>query len=233
MGHEILTVLTSAWANFLELVARFLPRLLAMLLIVIAGWLAAWVARAIVRRALRIGRISVVVEKSGAAELLRRADAPPLERLVGTVVFWLVWLGALLSGMQAVGFGGTESLVADLVRFVPKLVAATLILVVGVAIANFLWRATLLAAVNARIPSARLLGGLVRLLALGATLAMALEQIDVAGQVVRTAFTLVMGSVMLAASIAFGLGGRSLARRFLEEKILRREEPPGDEPPHV
>jgi hypothetical protein len=232
MGHEILSVLNATWTNFLALLMRFLPRLLAMTAIVVVGWLIAHVTRVVVRRALRLVRVSSLFERSGAMDLLRRAEVPPPERILGAVAFWLVWIAFLLSGMHALGFAGTDLLVADLVRFVPKLVAATVVGLAGVAVSNFFWRATLLAAVNARIPSARLLGGLVRGLGLVATLAMALEQIEVAWGVVRTAFTLTFGAVMLAAAIAFGLGGRSLAQRFLEETLARKNASP-EEPPHV
>jgi hypothetical protein len=232
MSRDILSVLASTWTKFLELAAQFLPRLLAMLVIVVAGWFFAYVTRAIVRRLLRIKRLAALFEKSGTAELLRRADAPLPDALLSGAVFWLVWFGFLLAGLHALGFAGTEPLVADLVRFVPKLFVAAIILVAGIGISNFLWRATLVAAVNARLPAARLLGALVRVLAFAATVATALEQLDVASQVVRMTFTITFGAVMLAGAIAFGFGGRGLARRFLEEK-LRRDEPPKDEPPHV
>jgi hypothetical protein len=231
MLREILNVLHAAWNNFLEVLTHFLPRLLAMVTIIVAGWIVATIARLVVRRAMRIGRITALADRSGVAELLRKADAPPLDRLLGTIVFWLVLLSALLSGMSALGLAGLELLAADVARFVPKLFAAILILIAGVGVTNFLWRATLVAAVNASIPSARLLGALVRVLVLVATLAMALEQLEVASQAVRTAFTLTFGAVMLAGAIAFGLGGRGLARRVLQEKLVRKDEP--EEPPHV
>ncbi|MEA2749584.1 MAG: hypothetical protein QOI41_3727, partial [Myxococcales bacterium] len=177
------------------------------------------------------GRISTLAERSGLAELLKKAEAPPLDWVVGTIVFWLILLAVLLSGLSALGFAGSGLLAADVARFVPKLFVAIVILIAGVSVTNFLWRATLLAAVNARVPSARFIGGLVRVLALVGTLAMALEQLEVASDAVRVAFTLAFGAVMLAAAIAFGLGGRGLAQRFLEEKLLRKNE--AEEPPHV
>jgi hypothetical protein len=229
---DVLSVLRSAWSNFLELLKRFIPQLIAMLLIVVVGFLIAKIASFTVQRLLRLVRFEALLEKAGAASLLRQARAPAPERIVAKAVFWIVWLAFLLSGMHALGFAGTDLLVADLVRLVPRLLIATAIVLVGVALSNFLWRATLLAAVNARLPSARLIGGFVRAVLLFATAAMALEQLDVARQVVHAAFMTAFGAVMLAGAIAFGLGGRSLARRFLEEKLARKpDEPEG--PPHV
>lgn len=230
--NDVLSVLRSAWGNFLELLKRFIPQLIAMLLIVIAGWVIAKIASFAIQRLLRLMRLEALLEKAGAAEFLRHARAPAPERIVAKAVFWIVWLAFLLSGMHALGLSGTDLLIADLVRLVPRLLIATAIALMGVALSNFVWRATLLAAVNAQLPSARLIGGFVRTVLLFATAAMALEQLDVARQVVHAAFMVSFGAVMLAGAIAFGLGGRGLARRFLEEKLARKPVNP-DEPPHV
>jgi hypothetical protein len=77
-----------------------------------------------------------------------------------------------------------------------------------------------------------LIGGLVRVLALVATAAMAFEQLGIAQQVVQSVFVMAFGAVMLAAGLAFGIGGRGLARRVLEEKLAPRSYD-GEEPPHV
>jgi len=229
---EMLSVLRSAWSNFLELLRSFLPKILAMLLIVIAGWVIATIAKFIVGRLIRLLKIDALLERAGAAELLRKMNAPAIDRIAGRVVFWIVWLAFLFSGMHALGFTGTELLAADFVRLVPKLAVSIVIVVAGVAFSNFLWRAALLAAVRARLRSASLMGGLVRVLALVATVAMAFEQLGIAQQVVQSVFIMAFGAVMLAAGIAFGLGGRGLARQVLEEKLAPRSYD-GEEPPHV
>jgi hypothetical protein len=100
-------------------------------------------------------------------------------------------------------------------------------------VANFAWRATLLAAVNARIPSPRLLSGAVRWLILILAGAMALEQIAVARTVVLTALAIAFGAVMLGIAIAFGLGGRGIARRILEHQFPERERSGVDEISHL
>ena len=229
---EMLSVLRSSWSNFLELLRRFLPQVLAMLLIVVAGWVIATIAKFIVGRLVRLLKINALLERAGTTELLRKMNAPAIDRIAGRLVFWIVWLAFLFSGMHALGFTGTELLAADLVRLVPKLGVAIVIVVAGVALSNFLWRAALLAAVKARLRSASLIGGLVRVLALVATAAMAFEQLGIAQQVVQSVFVMAFGAVMLAAGLAFGLGGRGLARRVLEEKLAPKSYD-GEEPPHV
>jgi hypothetical protein len=216
MATMILDALSQAWGRFLSGVASFLPRLVATLSIVLAGWVVAAAARFVTRRLLRLFRFNSFAERAGAAELLRRAELPPAEALLSSLVFWLVLIGFLLSGLVALGFQGVESLVAEFVRFVPKLLIALVLLAAGLVGANFAWRATLLAAVNAKLPSARLIAEAVRLLILVLAVAMALEQVAVAQTVVLTAFAIAFGAVMLGAAVAFGIGGAPVARRILE-----------------
>ncbi len=85
----------------------------------------------------------------------------------------------------------------------PRLVVALLILAVGFVFANVAWRATLLAAVNAKVPSPRVLAGIVRGLLLILTAAMALDHIAVARTIVLTAFAIAFGAVMLGLAIAY------------------------------
>ena len=164
-------------------------------------------------------RINVAAERFGVAPLLRTADLPPADALLGAIVFWLVWLGFLLSGIDVLGFTSLQGLLASFWAFVPRLLLAVVILVIGFVVANFAWRATLLAAVNARVPSPRLLSGAVRWLILILTGAMALEQIAVARTVVLTAFAIAFGALSLAVAIAFGIGGGGIAKRILEHQF--------------
>ena len=83
MLGEILNVLHATWNNFLEALTHFLPRLLAMVTILVVGWLIAAIVRFVVRRATRIARITALAERSGVGELLKKADAPSIDRLLG------------------------------------------------------------------------------------------------------------------------------------------------------
>ncbi len=120
--------------------------------------------------------------------------------------------------------------------FLPRLGVGLVILVVGLVAANFAWRATLLAAVNSSLPSARLLSGRVRWLIVALTVAMALEQIGVAKTIMLTAFAIAFGAVMLGVAIAIGIGGGPVARRLLEHQFPetpREEKSVPDELTHL
>lgn len=219
MAQMIANAVSQAGANFVDAIQLFLPRVVTTISIVLAGWLIAAVLRLVVRWALGWLRFNAACERAGIAPLLKTADLPPADVLASKVVFWLVWIGFLLSGVDVLGFTVLEGLVASFVLFIPRLMVALGIFVVGLLAANFLWRATLLAAVNAHVPSPRLLAGGVRWLILILAGAMALDQIAVARTIVLTAFAISFGAVMLGLAIAFGIGGGNVARRFLERQF--------------
>jgi hypothetical protein len=233
MAQMIADAVGRAWANFLEGIVLYLPRVLATLSIVIAGWLIAAALRVLTRWTLRWLRFDLLSERIGLAALLKAADLPAASVLAGSVVFWLVWLGFLLSGVDVLGLTALQGLVAGFGQFIPRLLVALAILVAGFVVGNFAWRATLLAAVNARVPSPRLLSNAVRFLILILAVAMALEQIAVARTVVLTAFAIAFGAVMLGLALAFGIGGGPIARRFLEHQFPDRPPPGPDQASHL
>ena len=99
----------------------------------------------------------------------------------------------------------------------------------GLVIANFFGRATLLAAVNANHPSPRLLSNIVQFLILIMAVTMALDQMGVGYHVILIAFSISFGAIMFGLAIAFGFGGRELARRILERRFPEGKEEEEDE----
>ena len=233
MAQMIANAIRQAGTNFVESLALFLPRMVTTLAIIVVGWLIAMLLRTIVRSVAGWLRINVAAERFGVAPLLKTADLPPADALLGAIVFWLVWLGFLLSGIDVLGFTSLQGLLVSFWAFVPRLLLAAVILIIGFVVANFAWRATLLAAINGRVPSPRLLSGAVRWLVLILTGAMALEQIAVARTVVLTAFAIAFGAVSLAVAIAFGIGGGGIAKRILEHQFPEQPRSSADEISHL
>jgi hypothetical protein len=233
MGQMIVDAVNQAGTNFVESLTVFLPRVVTTMTIVVIGWLIAMLLRGIVRLVLGWVRINSAAERLGLAAALKTAGLPHADVLAGSLVFWLVWIAFLLSGIDVLGFGSLHGMLSGFAVFVPRLIVAIFILVVGFVIANFAWRATLLAAVNARMPSPRLLGGAVRWLILILVGAMALEQIAVARTIVLTAFAIAFGALMLGLAIAFGIGGGGLAKRILEHQFPEPDRSGADKISHL
>jgi hypothetical protein len=233
MIQEIGNALVESWRNFATAFVLFVPRLVAATIIFAGGLIAAITAKRVVHRLLVGVRFERFARTSGASELLRRAEMPPADVLIAKIVFWLVWIGFIVSAVDTLQFAPFQGLVHEFFRFVPRFLAALLILTVGFLIGNFLWRATLLAAVNAGVPGARLLSGALRVVVIAVGVVMALEQLRLATGVVLTAFAIMFGALMLGAAIAFGLGGRDAARQLIERQFRASKERDSDAAPHL
>ena len=222
------------WQNFIRELARtmdeivgslgrFLPRFLEMLLILLVGWIIAYVLKVIVRSLLKIARFDRLSEHTGTTQLLRGAALPSLTELVSRFVFWVAWFGFILLGINVLGVIGIEQHVASFFGFLPRLFAALFILFFGLLAASFFSRASLLSAVNAGLPSPRLISWAVRTMIILFVVSMAFEELGIGSHTVSVAFTLTFGSLMLGLSLAFGLGGKDLARKYLEKRFGRQK----------
>ena len=233
MIQEIAEALAQSWSNFTGAFVLFVPRLVAATIIFAGGFVVAVLARRIVRNTLLWLQFDRLAARSGASEMLRVAEMPSADLLVAKIVFWIVWMGFVVSAVDALQFEPLRGLVQQFFLFVPRVLLALLVLALGFLVGNFVWRATLLASVNAGLPGARLLSGTLRLLVIAIATVMALEQLALATAVVLTAFAIAFGALMLGLAIAFGLGGRDAARQLLEQHLRAQQEREPDATPHL
>jgi hypothetical protein len=155
--------------------------------------------------------------------LLNKAALPSATELVSRFVFWVTWLGFILLSVSVLGILGLQEQIATFFLFLPRLFVAMFILFFGLLAASFFSRATLLAAVNANVPSPRVLSLAVRSIIIVFVLSIVFEEIGLAEETMLLAFGIAFGALMLGLAIAFGIGGRNLAQRFLEEKFVREK----------
>ena len=233
MIQDIADALVQSWRNFASAFVLFVPQLVAAAIIFAGGLVVALIARRIVQRLLVSLRFDRLTLRTGASEMLSKAEMPTADVLIGKMVFWIVWIGFIVSAVDTLQFRPLQGLVDEFFRFVPRFLVALLVLSLTFLVANFLWRATLLSSVNAGVPGARLLSGALRVLVIAIGTVMALEQLGLRTSVVLTAFAITFGAVMLGLAIAFGLGGRDAAKQLLERQVQAKKERDTDAAPHL
>ena len=216
----------SALVALADRVATVGPGVVILITLVALGLIIGSVLRAVVSRLARAVGFDRHLERWGIGSSMRGAGVlrPPSE-VLGLLFFWAAFVIFASLGIDSLGFGGAT---AFLVAFVRPLFAAVLILLVGWLVANFLSQGLLIAAVNAGLPEARLLARAVHwgvLLFAGAT---ALTHLGIGKEMVLVAFGITFGGLVFALALAFGLGGRHVARHLLERR-LRRDTPPARE----
>ncbi len=217
--------MVEAFRDMMKRVALYMPKLLALLSFILLGVIVGWVVKAVLQRLLKAVRIDVLSERWGLQAALAKAGLKqPLSQVAGRLAFWTVFVMFVFMGVDALDLPATAALMGHLLGFLPSIVAAGLLLLVGVLLGNFFAEATLIATVNAQIQEARLIANLVRWSIFLFTAAMVFTQIGIAKEIVIAAFSIVFGGVVLALSIAIGLGGRNIARDVLERRWRKAKE---------
>ena len=220
MREIIITELTQALQELARGFAHYLTRLIVMLIIAFVGWVIAYLLKVLVRSILRLTRFSKLSENAGATQLLNQAALPSSTELLSRFVFWAAWVGFILLGVSVLGIVGLQEYISRFFLFLPRLFVALVILFFGLLAANFFSRAALLAAVNANFRSSRLLSISIRIIISIFALSMVFEVLGVAEETMLIAFGTAFGAVMLGLAIAFGIGGKDLAREFLEKRLV-------------
>jgi hypothetical protein len=217
----IISELSQAMHELARGFAHYLPRLIVMLILALAGWAVAYVVKVVLRSILRLIQFDRLSENAGAAQLLNKAALPSATEVVSRFVFWVVLLGFVLLGVSVLGILGLQEQIGKFFFFLPRLFVAMFILFFGLLAASFFSRAALLAAVNANVPSPRVISLAIRSIIIVFVLSIVFEELGIAEQTMLVAFGIGFGAVMLGLAIAFGIGGRDLAHRFLEQRFVR------------
>lgn len=235
MEHGMMAeVIGKTLAGFRDELAAFGPRFLAMLAILAVGCLGAGVVRLGLKLVLpRIG-FDRFAERTGVATVLRRGGiASPVSNLLSFVLAWAVLGAFLLLAVGTLNLAYARDLLSQAFSYLPQVLIAGLLLLLGLVIADFARRSALIAAVNAGLPSARLLAAIVHTFLVVLFTAMALEHLGVGRQVILASFTILFGGVVLALALAFGLAGRDLAGQALARVVRPPESSPPDELKHL
>ena len=210
----LLSVFMDLPAAVLEPGRAFAFRLVVALAILVMGWLAAKISKGLVFRFLLTVRFDMASESAGIDDVLVRADIrqSPAE-LLAVVVSWLVLLAALVGAVSVLGLNQVSLVLTRGLDYAPKVIAAVVMLVLGLFLASFLAGVVRAAAANAALAESGALAALVRYAVVAFTAAVTLEELGIAPELVRSAFVILFGAVALA--LAFGLGCKDLARDWM------------------
>ena len=209
---------------FLIQVGDFLPRLGIALVVLIVGWFLAKAAKFAIVRGLRAVTFHVVTQRAGLDGFLHDGGIESdTTEILGVLVYWLVILGALVIGFNTLGLAYVTDLLGRIILFVPKVMVALLILAFGAYFARFIGNAITAYCRNIHIQDADLLGRLAQYAIVTFVVLIALDQVNIGGDIVRQSFLIVLAGLVFALALAFGLGGREWAAELLERWWPRRK----------
>lgn len=219
-----IVAVTGFWEAFATKIAVFLPNLLFAVVIIFVGWPVCNIIKRIVVRVLRLCQFDILAERAGIKVALERGGIKQTaSELVGLLAFWFLFLIAIVTTLETLNLSGATDTLHTIYLYIPKIVAALVTLILGLYFANFLESVTRTSCANAGLEQAASIG---RAAYIGTTIfvvAGIFEILDIASEIVIWAFILVFGAVCLALALAFGLGGREVAARYLEKWLVPKK----------
>jgi hypothetical protein len=211
--------------NLFDRLVSLLPKLFGMVVLIVLGLFLGWLVYKIVRKALQAVNFDKLCLQVGLSHLLEKGNIRrSASELVSGGLYWLIVLSFFVIGLRTLDESLMAGVFSRFFSYLPNLIVALLILVMGFFFSKFIGRSILIGAVNARIRSAKLLSISVELLIMIFTLSLSLEELEIGKSTIVAAFSILFGGIVLGLAIAFGLGGRRLAQGFLEKRLGMKEE---------
>ena len=197
----------------------FIPQLIGAIIILIVGYIIARILKAVVSRILQSIGFDGWMEKGGIKQFLDRAQTRETPATVlGTLVFWFVFIIAITMAADALGIQQVSEVLAQLIAYIPSIIAAILILILAALLANFL------AGIVRGATGSDLLASIARFAIIIYAGFAAITELGIAVQLTAPTFLIILGAVALAGAIAFGFGSQNVARDIVEKAYQRRDE---------
>jgi hypothetical protein len=220
MWEQVKQALYQSTTRFLTEFAGLLPGIAAVFVALLVSMVLAWILAIVVRRVLSGMRFDERLMHSEFSSFSEWSSTSPTLLASQAVAFFVVVAG-LLVGIAAFNADSTSLFVRSVFAYIPNILGALLVLVVGNTVARFLARTVLIGSVNMNLQHARLLSAGVKWLVLVLAVAMALEHLRIAPEIVELAFGILFGGIVLALALAVGLGSKDLVSKSLEQETKR------------
>ena len=215
--------ITSSIQKSLDSVFGYLPNIVGFLVILLIGYIIAKIVKAVVNKALARLKIDDALTNSHAGGFVEKVSPGGRpSRLVGGVAFWLIFLYALTAAIGALKIPAVTSFINQVLAYLPNVIAAVIIFVVASAVAT-----AVVAVVQKTMgdtPTGKVVETVVPGLVMAIAAFMILTQLRIAPAIVTITYAALIGMLALAGALAFGLGGRDVAARLLEDAYQRGQD---------
>ena len=230
MWEQVKQALVDSTARFLTRFANLLPGLAALVIALLLSTVLAWILAAIVRRVLAGLHFDERLGRWGFSSLAEWSPMNSPTRLISRSVAALVMISGFLIGIAAFDLDWTYLFVQKMFAYIPNVLAALLVLLVGNVLARFLARSVLIGAVNLNLQYARFLSIGVKWIVIVLAFAMALEHLRIAPGIVELAFGILFGGIVLTLALAIGLSSKDLIGKSLERDVKKASTEPVEDP---
>ena len=212
-GDAVLLSITQALSNFLG----FLPALIGAIVVLILGWIVSGVLAGLIEKALKAIGFERASQTAGIAGFIARSGSDwTASKVVAEIVKWFIRLVAIQAAAQILGMGQISEIVNSILLFLPNVIVALAIIVLGAFIAKFVAGIVRGTVGEMGFGNADLIAGIARYAIIVFAVIAAVDQIGIAETVVNTLFIGAVAAVALAVGLAFGLGGQQTAAQMTQ-----------------
>ncbi len=223
MQYQIDTFLNSLNEFWLQLV-YFIPKLLAVIIILFIGWLVAKLVRLLVKRALIATQFDKFAQKSGLESFMNHGDLSiTLSGIISQTIYWLVILLFVITGANSLGLTALAALLQRLAGYLPHIIVAILVVIFGTLLARFINRLVFAWLHSIKFSNALAISTTAEYGIQILAIFIALEQLEIATQLIQALFIIIFGALFLALALAFGLGGREWAAKTIAEWDAKKQ----------
>lgn len=194
-----------------------LPKVIASLLLLVVGWIIARLIEKSAAKIFRMIKLEDLAEKAGIEDFLYRGGVKfTTSTLLAKLIYWFVMFTFTLAVLNSIGLQTAAELFNKMVLYIPNVIVAFIVLLFGTLFSKFSQTASRAYLNNVGIKGADGMSLVVKYAILMFVFSMALEQLNIGGQILISAFQIAFGAFCLALALAFGLGGREWAAKILE-----------------
>lgn len=220
MSSNWLVVLLEPAKGVLSQIGSFLVNVLLVVIILIIGWVISKLIKALVVKVLQAIKLDEISERIELDSVLAKGGIKySLSEMIAVVCYWLALLVTFVVAINAVGLTIAADLLNRVILYVPNIIAAIFILILGMFVATLLNNIVQTAASNAGVSQAKLLGKISEATVIVFAALMTLEQLNIQAQILQNIIIIVLASIGLAMALAFGLGCRDIAEKFVADLL--------------
>ncbi len=196
----------------------FLPALIGAAIILIVGWIISGLLARLIERALRAVGFEQAVERSGIGDFIRRSGTRlTTSGVIATLIKYFIFLIFVQAAANVLGIPQLTEIINRIILFIPNVVIAMAIIVIGGLIARLLSGLVQSSVSELGVGNPKLLGTLTQYVVIGFAVIAAIDQLGIAATLVNTLLIGLIGSVALAVGLTFGLGGRDVAAQITQK----------------
>lgn len=215
---EQLNLFIDSSQQFLNEIAISLPRILGAFLILIIGWIIARLIKRGITKLLRLIKFNYLTEKTGIDKFLQEGGSKTDSiGVLSTLVYWILMLIVIIATMNSLNLTVASTLFNQIMLYLPNIIVAIVILVIGIYLARMFSQIIKTSLTGMQEKTSGLISQITYYAILVLTVFVTLGQLNIAEEIVTSAFIILFGAICLSLALAFGLGGRDSARDFLDE----------------